>query len=185
MGNYSKKVTNLSDFFKVTQAMLKHQKVHNVLRKDYLELLRITENHKAEQTEFDALYRASIRSLFSLIEADLYGYNKIYPYPGFKKEESFEKKFKQTFNHIFLTWEKDHIREKYFNEKYFDLKQLRSKRNDLAHPKLIDHIHIATETKFEKVKQVFEAYDKFINDLMNNFFIEIDEIKLEDLNSKK
>lgn len=44
-------------------------------------------------------------------------------------------------------------------------------RDEIIHPKEISHIHIATKTKFKELEAVFNDYDSFINDLMNNFFL--------------
>ena len=73
MEDHSKNYGTLEAMMAAAQFMRKFQTIHNVLRKDYMELLRITEEHHAVPESFDALYRASLRSLFSLVEADIAG----------------------------------------------------------------------------------------------------------------
>lgn len=153
--------------------MKKYQGIHNIIRKDYIELLSVTEKHKDEKAMFNSLYHACIRSLFSLIEADIYGLNNIDNYENYSDKDSFEIKLKKTFKKVCETWNKPEIQKNYFSAKYFALKELRKKRDELIHPKKVKHLHKAGETKFEQLKEVFYDYDKFINDLMNNFYISI------------
>jgi hypothetical protein len=51
------------------------------------------------------------------------------------------------------------------------LVELKKKRDELVHPKELGHIHKASEKDFQKLKLGFEDYDKFINELMNDFFL--------------
>ena len=83
MREHTKEYSNVEDFRKASVAMNHYQKIHNLIRLDYIELLRITENSKENPTEFNALYRASLKSLFTIIEADIYGLNSIDPYPNY------------------------------------------------------------------------------------------------------
>ncbi len=156
--------------------MSKYQRIHNLIKLDYIELLNITENFKTSEKEFNSLFRASLKSLFSLIEADIFGLNKLDPYPKYSDRESFINKFKKTFIQICKTWNKTEIQMEYFENKLDELNELKDKRNELIHPKEIKHIHKATNFEFEKLKRVFYDYDDFINKLMDDFFISI-EIK--------
>jgi hypothetical protein len=63
---------SLPEVINALEIMVKFQSIHNVIRKDYLKLLRITEDNKSIEISFNALYRASLKSLFSFIEADIY-----------------------------------------------------------------------------------------------------------------
>jgi isocitrate dehydrogenase kinase/phosphatase len=137
-----------------------------------MELLNITELFKSNSDQFNALYRSCLKSLFSLIEADIFGLNNLDQYENYSDKHSFENKFKSTFTKVCTTWNKNEIREIYFDSKYCDLKELRKKRDELIHPKKVEHIHKATEQEFDKVKKVFTDYDNFINKLMDDFFIE-------------
>jgi hypothetical protein len=171
MSEHTQKYDSLTEMFVAAQSLGKFSSIHHAIRDDYAELIRITENNKSNEITFDALYRASLRSLFLLIEADIYGLNILDQYLGYRDNDPFIDKFKATFKQIAITWNKEEIKTKYFDTKLTELKELRKMRDELVHPKEISHIHKATELDFEKVKTVFNDYDTFINDLMNNFFV--------------
>ncbi len=172
MSEHTKKYNTKQELFIALQAMGKFQAIHNLIRKDYQELLKVTENNKSTEFVFNALYRASLRSLFSLIEADIYGFNMLDKYENYDdKKDDFIKKFKSTFIQIGKTWNKAEIQKKYFDSKLQMLTELKKMRDELVHPKEIEHIHKATETNFEKLKTVFNDYDAFMNEIMNDFFI--------------
>lgn len=173
MSDHSKEYRNLEELLNAGQAMTKFQRIHNVIRKDYLELLRITEFHKENEVEFDALYRASLTRLFTIIEADIYGLNVLDSYEDYDDKASFIEKFKRTYKQICKTWKKEDLQRKYFDRKIEDLKNLRKKRDELIHPKEMHHVHKASHSDFDLLKKVFEDYDQFINDLMNGFFISV------------
>ena len=80
-------------------------------------------------------------------------------------------KFKETYKQICKTWNKEEIQKKYYDSKLQGLVELKKKRDELVHPKELEHIHKASEKDFQTLKSVFEDYDKFINDLMNDFFL--------------
>ena len=48
---------------------------------------------------------------------------------------------------------------------------LKTKRDELIHPKEHAHIHKASKDDFEQLKKVFKDYDDFVNELMNDFFV--------------
>ena len=171
MSEHSKQYDNFEEMLVAAKTMGKFQSTHNIIRQDYIELLRITEINKASDKSFDALYRASLRSLFSLIEADIYGFNQLDQYSDYSDKDTFIAKFKETFKQIAKTWNKETIQKKYFDSKLVGLKDLKKMRDELVHPKEPGHIHKATEEDFEKLKSVFEDYDNFMNDLMNDFFL--------------
>ena len=173
MGNHLKKYDDYSEFLKAGVAMGKFMKIHNIIRKDYMELINVTEKHKTEKTEFDALYRACLKGLFSIIEADVFGLNNLDKYENYSDRDDFETKFKKTFKKVCKTWNKTGIQKKYFDEKYSNMKNLKKKRDELIHPKKMEHLHESNETDFEKVKEVFNDYDLFINKLMDDFFISV------------
>jgi hypothetical protein len=180
MREHTKQYSNLEDFRKASIAMDHYQKIHNLIRLDYIELLRILENSKENENEFNALYRASLKSLFTIIEADIYGLNNIDSYPDYSDRDSFENKLKKTFKQVCNTWQKPELNTEYFNGKYANLKVLRKKRDEIIHPKKTEHIHKATEEEFNKLKQGFTDYDNFINALMDKFYIgvKIDSLDL-------
>jgi hypothetical protein len=93
-------------------------------------------------------------------------------YEGYDdKKDRFIEKFKETYRQICKTWNKEELQKKYFDTRLERLKELKRKRDDLVHPKEFEHVHKASETDFQVLKAAFEDYDKFINDLMNDFFI--------------
>lgn len=171
MSGHSKKYNTLDEMLIAAQAMVKFQSMHNEIRNDYLELLKVTENNKQSEVTFNALYRACLRSLFSLIESDIYGLNKLDKYEKYDDKDSVIKKFKETYKQISKTWSKKDIQNKYFDSKLQGLGELKKMRDELVHPKEIEHIHKATEVDFDKLKLVFNDYDVFINELMNDFFL--------------
>lgn len=173
MDNHEKIYEDKDDFLKAGVAMQKYQKIHNILRKDYMVLLKVTEGHKSEPTEFDSLYRACLKSLFSIIEADIYGLNNLDEYENYSDRDSFETKFKNTFKQVCRTWKKTELQKKYFDEKYGGLRVLKKKRNELIHPKKVEQLHGASNAEFEKLITVFNDYDSFINSLMDDFFITV------------
>jgi hypothetical protein len=185
MGNHSKKYANYSEFLQAGKAMGNYQKIHNIIREDYLELLNLTEKHKMEKTEFNTLYRACLKGLFSIIEADIFGLNNLDEYENYSDKDDFETKFKKTFKQICKTWNKTEIQKKYFDEKYSDLKKLKKKRDELIHPKKVEHLHESSETDFKEIKKVFNDYDSLINKLMDDFFISINMDTMDFLGLKK
>ncbi|MBO9684405.1 MAG: hypothetical protein J7502_17350 [Flavisolibacter sp.] len=154
------------------QLMGKFQRVHNNIRPDFILLLQITEEHKYDDKKFDALYRACVTRFFTLIEADIYGLNQLDMYEGYDdKKDRFIEKFKETYKQICQTWNKEDLQKKYFDSKLQGLIELKRKRDELVHPKELIHLSKATENDFNILKGVFKDYDKFINDLMNDFFV--------------
>lgn len=87
------------------------------------------------------------------------------------KKDRFIEKFKETYKQICQTWNKEDLQKKYFDSKLQGLIELKRKRDELVHPKELIHLSKATENDFNILKGVFEDYDKFINDLMNDFFV--------------
>lgn len=172
MSKHTKQYDNLNEMLLAAQTMGKFQQIHNVIRPDFILLLKITEDQKSNEKEFDALYRACLTRFFTLIEADIYGLNQLDMYDGYDdKKDRFIEKFKETYKQICKTWNKEDLQKKYFDSKLQGLVDLKKKRDELVHPKKMEHIHKASEQDFQKLKSVFESYDKFINDLMNDFFL--------------
>ena len=174
----SKNYNNLEEMLRAAQAMRNYQLMHNLIRKDYIELLEITENSHANQKSFNALYRACIISMFSLVESDIYGLNVLDAYANYSDRHDFINKFEKTFKQISRTWKKEDIQKKYFSSCKPQLKILKRMRDEIIHPKEIEHIHSASGVDFQKLKSVFYDYDNFMNQLMDNFFLST-EIKFD------
>ena len=172
MSNHSKQYENQNEMLIATQIMGRFQTMHNIIRPDFQLLLSITEEQNSNEKKFDALYRACLTRFFTLIEADIYGLSQLDMYENYDdKKDKFIEKFKETFKQICKTWNKEDLQKKYFDSKLQGLIELKKKRDELVHPKKIEHIHKATDKDFTTLKTVFEDYDKFINDLMNDFFL--------------
>jgi hypothetical protein len=172
MAENSKSYDSMEEMLNAAQVMRQFQTIHNVIRKDYQELLRLTSEHQTSKVSFDALYRASLRSFFSLIEADIFGLNALDGYPGYDdRKHALIPKFKSTYKQIAKTWNKETIQKQYFEAKMSELLALKTKRDELVHPKEHSHIHEATTDEFAQLQKVFNDYDSFVNDLMNGFFI--------------
>ena len=173
MSKHSKKYVTIEEFKIASTSMRNYQNIHNIIRNDYKELLMITEKNIDDKKKFDALYRASLKGLFSIIEADIFGLNNLDNYEGYDDKQRFMDKFKRTFKQISKTWNKEERQQKYFSNKLADLKKLKTKRDQLMHPKDINHLHESSDSNFNELKRVFNDYDEFINDLMNDFHITI------------
>lgn len=172
MSNYIKQYNNLNEMCLAVQEMIKFQRIHNVIRPDFILLLKITEELKSKEKEFDALYRACLIRFFTLVEADIYGLNQLDMYDGYDdKKDRFIEKFKETYKQICKIWNKVDLQKRYFDSKLQGLIELKKMRDELVHPKELEHIHKASEKDFQTLKSVFDDYDKFINDLMNDFFL--------------
>lgn len=153
MSKHVKTYTDYAEFIEAGNRLTKYQQIHNIIRKDYQALLKITEEHKIIKIEFDTLYRSCLKGLFSMIEADVYGLNGLDAYKDYNDRDSFENKFKNTFKQVGITWKKaDRVRQ-YLDSKWLGLMELRKLRDQLIHPKELEHIHKANETAFEKVKK--------------------------------
>ncbi len=170
METNDKFISDPNEFRKLLQLIQKFPRLHNTIRDDFLLLLKMTEELKADTEKFETLCRTCIKSLFSLIEADIYYYNLFDAYVGYSDKENFFDKFKKTFKQICTTWNRQELQQNYFTTKLADLKELRSLRDKLIHPKAIEHIIKPTPDTFHKVTKVFNDYDTFISTIMSNFF---------------
>lgn len=148
-----------------------YQKTHNIIRNDYIELLNLAESLLGNENQFNALYRACMRELFSLIESDLFGLNQLDKYNGYKDQEGLVKKFEKTFVQISQTWSKNDLWKGYFDEKFENLKKIKIERDRTTHPKKPEDFKQISLSDFNILKAIFHDYDNFINELMNGFFI--------------
>ena len=162
---------NIEDFRKAQIILYNYQTTHNIIRNDYLELLRLTESLTENQNQFNSLYRACLRELFSLIESDLYGLNQLDSYSNYRDQDKFLQKFKKTFERISQTWNKGELQQSYFNSKFDNLVRIKKERDSATHPKKPEDLKPVTKNEFDVLKGVFKDYDEFINGMMNGFFI--------------
>ena len=174
MSKHLKKYEKSDEFRKVGKALNDYQIRHNIIRKDYEELLILTKNYQNNEIKFDALFRATLKSFFSLIESDIYGLNEIDTYEGYDDFDRFEVKFKKTFKNICFKWNKTELISNYLDHHFGNLISLKKKRDKLIHPKKKDDILKATIKEFEQLKTEFENYKKMLHTLMDNFFVSIE-----------
>jgi hypothetical protein len=169
---HAKEYNDFTDWLTAGETLSRFQRIHNIIRPDFQLLLQLTEEQKTDEKKFDALYRACLTRFFTLIEADIYGLNRLDTYDGYDdKKDRFIEKFKETFKQICKTWDKEELQKKYFGSKLQGLIELKRKRDELVHPKKMEDIHKASDKDFQELREVFEDYDKFINDLMNGFWL--------------
>jgi hypothetical protein len=173
MSEHSKEFKDKEEFIKANLALSDFQKRHNIIRKDYELLLKLTNEFKENNERFNSLYRASLKGFFSLIESDIFGLNQLDQYENYNDNHCFEDKFKKTFKQICKTWNKQEIIQKYLDSKYEKLKIVKNKRDKLVHPKTSKDIIIASKEGYEELYNAFEDYKKMIHSIMNNFFIGI------------
>jgi len=156
---------------KANEIMGEFQVLRNILRHDYIALLKIAEQYKDKQIEFNAMYRACLVQLFTMIEADIYGLSTLDPYPSDNTKKNFYSIFTNTFKQIGITWSKEQIAEKYFNTHFDELMLIKNERNNLIHPKRIEDLLVPTSKDLEKLKNAFNNYSAFIGEITNGFYI--------------
>jgi hypothetical protein len=171
MDTHDKYIPDQKDFWSLVPLIVTFPKVHNTIKADFKILLEITELSKDDTIKFQTLCRSCIKSLFSLIEADIYYYNLFDAYDGYNDKHGFFDRFKKTFKQICKTWNRHELQQEYFRTKLEDLKELKVIRDRLIHPKKFEDIVEPTPDLFEKVNVVFNDYDAFILEIMSNFFI--------------
>jgi hypothetical protein len=169
-----RQITNPDEVRIVLKAMHEYQSIHNLIRKEFSLLLTLTDQHRSNDIEFKALCNTCLRSLFSIIEADIYGLNRIVRYDNYNDNHCFETKFKRTIKNVSEKCQKCDKQRAYFDSKYFELKELRKKRDRIIHPKEICDIANFDDNDFLKIKKVFNDYCDLIHNLMKCFFIGFD-----------
>jgi len=83
MSEHIKNYHNFQEMIAAAQTMGNFQTIHNVIRPDFKLLLRITEEQKSNEENFDALYRACLTRLFTLIEAEIFDLNQLDMYADY------------------------------------------------------------------------------------------------------
>jgi hypothetical protein len=173
MKNHSKTFASKEEFFRVNIALNEYQVLHNSLRNDFENLVKLTEKHASIEKDYDTLYRACVRSVLVIIESDVYGLNQIDPYEGYTDNHDFETKLKSTLKQIGKTFNKADITSEYLNTKYQKFKNIKIKRDELTHPKNENHFHTVSLSAIKELKEVYNDYDDMVNRLMNGFFLKI------------
>lgn len=167
----TKYYNSLKEFQNAQLILNNYQKTHNIIRNDYLNLIELTFSSQNDQRQFNSLYRACLRELFSLIESDLYNLNRLDNYKGYSDRDKFMNKFKKTFKQICRTWKKTDLQKTYFNKKLEYLLKIKTERDRITHPKSTKDFKTTSLEDFNNFKRVFEDYDNFINKIMDGFFI--------------
>ena len=168
-----------SDMFKLMKLMREFQLVHNELRKDYLKIYDLVQGskHNAEQTP--PLIRACLKELFSLMEADIYLYNKWNPYPGYFDRESFLTKFKRTYKNHAATFPNENraVLDSGYKSRYIELLvALLRKRDAVTHPKGLGSIRL-NDSDLQQIHTLYERYTDFIKEMFVNVLVEVKERK--------
>lgn len=166
---------------KANGVMGEFQVLRNILRNDYIALLKIAEEYAETQIEFNTMYRACLVQLFTMIEADIYGLRKLDPYPNNTKT-NFYSIFKNTFKQVGITWRKEEIIEKYFKTHFDELMLIKNERNNLIHPKRIEDVLVPTSKDLEKLKNAFNNYSAFMGAITNGFYIGCQDATYAQLN---
>ncbi len=145
--------------------------IHNVYREDVEILVQLMDENQHPKGK-KSIYRGIIHSFFSLVEADLYYYNQLHAYNGYKDQQGFTKKFKKTFEHICDAVGKEPLQNQYFVESLDDLLKLREIRNRLFHPKKPADVHQASMADIALLKNIVDRYNQFIRKLMDGFMFQ-------------
>ena len=169
----SKIITDKDQFLVLMPLMAKFPKIHNNLKSDFDLLIEITEQQKTDTSQFRTLCRACLSNLFSVIEADIFYFNLFDKYDEYYDKHHFLDKFKNTYKQICKTWDREDLQKEYFSSKLEDLKALKTLRDKLLHPKEIEDLIEPSFDDFEKIKHVFQDYEKFFLTIMSNFFFNI------------
>jgi hypothetical protein len=157
--------------FQIVQRMTRFQVVHNELRKDFLTVYHLALKSRNDSKVPNALVRACVKELFTLIEADVYMYNQYNPYKGFDDKDPILTKFKKTFKHHGKEFNK-YNNVLAFNSRHLkSLKEAKTIRDAITHPKGIESIQVS-EDDLTLVHEVYIAYTKFVNQLMTGTAIQ-------------
>jgi hypothetical protein len=161
---------------KVMAGMREFQKVHNLLRIDFLKIYEsVKESEATKFQDHSPLIRACIKELFSLIEADIFLYNQWNPYPGFYDRHSLDDKFKKTFKHHAETFPDDGRIEAYqkFMDRDFSLfKMVEEIRHHVTHPKGEASVRVDFQT-LDQARKLYDVYTVFVQSMFTNVMISI------------
>ncbi|KQC02364.1 hypothetical protein [Pedobacter sp. Hv1] len=153
------------DAQKYFDAMTEFQFTHNELRKDFNSIYEIVGNLDEMSSSYKPLLRASLKELFSLIEADLYLYNQYNAYTNYFDKEAFSDKFKKTFKRHGRTFNRmpDVLS---FNSLNFELfNELKAKRDKITHPKGLADLHV-DRNDLASIYKFYVLYTDHVNNLM-------------------
>lgn len=154
----------MNDEFKRRYAGFKElKKVHNILKSDFTTLY-----HLSKKEDDISIIRASCKELFSLIEADLFLLNNIFPYEEYNDRHNFQCKFKKTYKNICQEYDLMNLYIDFSSKHIGQLWELAQVRNDITHPKAIASIDISRSI-LPKLESSFNSYDSFFNDCVRQF----------------
>lgn len=166
------KEIDTKDFENTFKNMRTFQLVHNELRKDFEMIYELAKSKIQDIEILKPLIRGCIKELFSLMEADIYLLNQFNPYLNYTDKDDFCKKFKRTFKHHSITFNKQDTNLK-FNSSHFKLLLVqKQKRDAVTHPKGKNSISVQ-QSDLEEIYDLFQKYNSFINESMTNVFISI------------
>ena len=152
--------------------MSEFQILRNIMRRDYISLLKMANTTLCNEAQFNSMYRACLVQLFTVIEADIFGLRALDPYPLLKGvKKNFYDIFLHTFNQIARTWNKEEITEKYITTYFNELMLIKGERNNLTHPKKINALILPDAATLNRLEIAFKNYCDFMNEMMNGFYI--------------
>lgn len=145
--------------------------IHHRILCDLITLISISLKYRDKEDEYNSMFRSIVRSFFSLIEADLFYLNVLDKYDNYTDRENFYPKLKKTYKQVAKTLNREKIQKSYFDTKLGNLKKLKQIRNNLVHPKNINHLHFASKENFLLLNTCIEDYQNFIVKLMKGFIL--------------
>ena len=168
-----KTLTSLDGLKKIMKRMGEFPPIHNTYREDGELIISQMDLNIDDEKKYQSYYRSIITIFFSIIEADIFYYNQFDPYLNYSDRHSFKEKFEKTFPKVCQTWSRQQLQEEYFSKNSTTIHKLRNVRNNLAHPKALEHLYKASWEDVEELKGAFKNYNEFIKDLMTNFMFQL------------
>ncbi len=131
MTEKNKYIDGEKEFYRIGNELINFSGIHKEIKEDFKTLILLTKVHKENHFEFNALFRACVRGIFTINEAVIYYFNIIDPYKNYSDNDRFIDKLKKTFKKIGSTFGKEEIIKEYFDTKLEDLIKLKLIREDV------------------------------------------------------
>lgn len=172
-GHPIKYYDNLKEFEEARQLLHNYKRTYVILRNDLLNLIDLAIKCKEDKKAFNALYRACLKGLFSLISYDISYLDRLDAYPDRSDSEKFLGRFKKTFKQICTTWEKLDLLEDYSGSELERLRTMEIKKDRIADPRNPTDLGTATFEDLDLLRLFYGRYDTFHKKVMEGFFIGI------------
>lgn len=171
-----KPVNSIQELDNMVSELNSFNQTYQEMLKDLKELIKASDECKGDIAKLRAMRRATLRGFYSLIESAFFGFNKMSPYEKYKKFDKFETKFEKTFLELGKTFGRVDEVNSYLNSQTSDILKFQLIRNELTHPKQYLNLPSLDLDDFNDLKDTIEAYEQFINQLMDGFFFEYREV---------